>query len=144
MSHRSHRTRIFPILVGATLSGVLITGCGTVNEVVSQGQQALDTATQAVDAVEGLVGAGAQLAAACAAAQAAWLPGLSSADAYQAIDDAAAMVDGVIAANPSLPGAPEIDAALDSARSAVGSDETSFGVARQTLETACAIVTLGG
>lgn len=144
MSMISKRSRMFPILIGATLSGVLLTGCGTVNEALTQGQEVLDSATQAVEAAEGLVGAGAQLAAACAAAQAAWLPGVSSADANKAIDDAAGMVDGVIAANPSLPGATEINAALDSARSAIGTDETSFGVARQTLETACALVTLGG
>jgi hypothetical protein len=135
----------FPVaLTGAALCGVLLTGCGVVSDAADQGRQALDSATQAVDTVEGIIGAGAQLAAACAAAQVAWLPGTSSADAYAAIDEAAGMVDGLIAENPSLPGATEIDAALDSARAAVGADETSFGVARQTLQTACALVSLGG
>lgn len=144
MSTPPKRGRALPALVGATLAGVLLTGCGAVNEAVSQGQQALDTASQAVEAAEGLIGAGAQLGAACAAAQAAWIPGVSSADAYAALDEATALVDEALAATPGLPGAAEIDQALTTARQALGSDQTEFGVARQTLQTACALVSLGG
>jgi hypothetical protein len=136
--------RALTALVGASLAGVLLTGCGAVNEAVSQGQQALDTASQAVEAAEGLIGAGAQLGAACAAAQAAWIPGVSSADAYAALDEATALVDEALAATPGLPGATEIDQALNTAREALGSDQTEFGVARETLQTACALVSLGG
>jgi hypothetical protein len=136
--------RALTALVGASLAGVLLTGCGAVNEAVSQGQQALDTASQAVEAAEGLIGAGAQLGAACAAAQAAWIPGVSSADAYAALDEATALVDEALAATPGLPGATEIDQALTTAREALGSDQTEFGVARETLQTACALVSLGG
>ena len=136
--------RALTALMGATLAGVLLTGCGAVNEAVSQGQQALDTASQAVEAAEGIIGAGAQLGAACAAAQAAWIPGVSSADAYAALDEATALVDEALTATPGLPGAAEIDQALTTARQALGSDQTEFGVARQTLQTACALVSLGG
>lgn len=136
--------RALTALIGATLAGVLLTGCGAVNEAVSQGQQALDTASQAVEAAEGIIGAGAQLGAACAAAQAAWIPGVSSADAYAALDEATALVDEALAATPGLPGAAEIDQALTTARQALGSDQTEFGVARETLQTACALVSLGG
>lgn len=34
--------------------------------------------------------------------------------------------------------------ALDSANQAVGADQTEFGVARETLQTACALVSMGG
>ena len=136
--------RALTALMGATLAGILLTGCGAVSEAVSQGQQALDTASQAVEAAEGIIGAGAQLGAACAAAQAAWIPGVSSADAYAALDEATALVDEALAATPGLPGAAEIDQALTTARQALGSDQTEFGVARQTLQTACALVSLGG
>ena len=132
------------LLGSAALAGVLLTGCGAVNEAVSQGQQALDGASQAVDAAEGLIGAGAQLGAACAAAQVAWVPGISSADAYAAIDEATRIVDEALAATPGLPGAAEIDQALTTARESLGSDQTEFGVARQTLQTACALVSMGG
>ena len=141
---RGRRTRALSLLASAGLAGVVLTGCGAVNEAVSQGQQALDTASQAVDAAEGLIGAGAQLGAACAAAQVAWLPGVSSADAYAAIDEATRLVDEALAATPGLPGAAEIDQALTAARAAVGSDQTEFGVARETLQTACALVSMGG
>ena len=138
------RKRALTALMGASLAGVVLTGCGAVNEAVSQGQQALDTASQAVEAAEGIIGAGAQLGAACAAAQAAWIPGVSSADAYAALDEATALVDEALAATPGLPGAAEIDQALTTAREALGSDQTEFGVARETLQTACALVSLGG
>ena len=144
MSTPPKHARVLTALVGATLAGALLTGCGAVNEAVSQGQQALDTASQAVDAAEGIIGAGAQLGAACAAAQAAWIPGVSSADAYAALDEATALVEEALAATPGLPGAAEIDQALTTARAALGSDQTEFGVARETLQTACALVSLGG
>lgn len=144
MPPRGRRTRTVAVLGSAALAGVLLTGCGAVDEAVSQGQQALDGASQAVDAAEGLIGAGAQLGAACAAAQVAWVPGVSTADAYAAIDEATALVDEALAATPGLPGAAEIDQALTTAREAVGSDQTEFGVARQTLQTACALVSMGG
>lgn len=137
------RRRAVALLGSAALAGVLLTGCGAVNEAVSQGQQALDGASQAVDAAEGLIGAGAQLGAACAAAQVAWVPGISSADAYAAIDEATRIVDEALAATPGLPGATEIDQALTTARESLGSDQTEFGVARQTLQTACALVSMG-
>jgi hypothetical protein len=137
------RRRALALLGSAALAGVLLTGCGAVNQAVSQGQQALDGASQAVDAAEGLIGAGAQLGAACAAAQVAWVPGISSADAYAAIDEATRIVDEALAATPGLPGAAEIDQALTTARESLGSDQTEFGVARQTLQTACALVSMG-
>lgn len=141
---RGRRARTLSAVASAGLAGILLTGCGAVNEAVTQGQQALDTASQAVDAAEGLIGAGAQLGAACAAAQVAWVPGVSTADAYAAIDEATRMVDEALAATPGLPGAAEIDQALTAAREAVGSDQTEFGVARETLQTACALVSMGG
>ena len=144
VSSHGRRARALAAIASAGLAGVLLTGCGAVNEAVSQGQQALDTASQAVDAAEGLIGAGAQLGAACAAAQVAWVPGVSAADAYAAIDEATRLVDEALAATPGLPGAAEIDQALTAARDAVGSDQTEFGVARETLQTACALVSMGG
>ncbi len=144
ISLRGRRSRALAAVASAGLAVVLLTGCGAVNEAVSQGQQALDGASQAVDAAEGLIGAGAQLGAACAAAQVAWVPGVSSTDAYAAIDEATRLVDEALAATPGLPGAAEIDQALTAARDAVGSDQTEFGVARETLQTACALVSLGG
>lgn len=144
ISLRGRRSRALAAVASAGLAGILLTGCGAVDEAISQGQQALDGASQAVDAAEGLIGAGAQLGAACAAAQVAWVPGISSADAYAAIDEATRMVDEALAATPGLPGAAEIDQALTTARESLGSDQTEFGVARQTLQTACALVSMGG
>ena len=129
------RTRLLVAMAGGA-AALTLTGCGTVTDAVSQGQQALDSA-------QGLLDAGAQLGAACAAAQAAWLPGIGPEDAYAAIDEATALVNEAVTASPGIPGATEIDQALQSARAAIGADETAFGVARSTLQTACAIVSLG-
>jgi hypothetical protein len=137
------RDRPLAVVVSGALAGLLLTGCGAVNEAVSQGQQALDTVSQAADAAEGIIGAGAQLGAACAAAQVAWLPGVSSADAYAALDEATGLVNEALAATPGLPGAAEIDQALTTARESLGADQTEFGVARETLQTACALVSMG-
>ena len=136
--------RSIRLIAGAALAGLALTGCASVGDAVSQGQQALDTASQAIDGAQGLIDAGAQLGAACLAAQAAWVPGVSTADAYAALDEAAGIVDGVLAASPEMPGVAELDQALTSARGAVGADETSFGVARDTLQAACALVSMGG
>lgn len=132
------------MLAAVALSTAALTGCSAAGDAISQGQQALDGASQAVDAAQGLIGAGAQLGAACAAAQVAWVPGVSSADAYAALDEATALLDQALAATPDLPGAAEIDQALTSARDSFGSDQTEFGVARETLQTACALLTPGG
>jgi hypothetical protein len=137
------RDRALAVVVSGALAGLLLTGCGAVNEAVSQGQQALDTVSQAADAAEGIIGAGAQLGAACAAAQVAWLPGVSSADAYAALDEATGLVNEALAATPGLPGAAEIDQALTTARESLGAGQTEFGVARETLQTACALVSMG-
>jgi hypothetical protein len=137
------RDRALAVVVSGALAGLLLTGCGAVNEAVSQGQQALDTVSQAADAAEGIIGAGAQLGAACAAAQVAWLPGVSSADAYAALYEATGLVNEALAATPGLPGAAEIDQALTTARESLGADQTEFGVARETLQTACALVSMG-
>ena len=141
---RRSRTRAVTALSASVLAAVLLTGCGAVDEAISQGQQALDSASQAVEAAEGLIGAGAQLGAACTAAQVAWVPGVSESDAYAAIDEATRLIDEALAATPGLPGAAEIDQALTTAREALGSDQTEFGVARETLQTACSLASLGG
>ena len=122
LSPRGRRLRASAALGAAALASTILTGCGA----------------------EGLIGAGAQLGAACAAAQVAWLPGVNSADAYAAIDEATRIVDETLATTPGLPGAAEIDQALSTAREALGSDQTEFGVARETLQTACALVSMGG
>lgn len=144
MSHpHVRRHGALAVVASSALAGLLLTGCGAVNEAVSQGQQAIDTVSQAADAAEGIIGAGAQLGAACAAAQVAWLPGVSSADAYAALDEATGLVNEALAATPGLPGAAEIDQALTTARESLGADQTEFGVARETLQTACALVSMG-
>ncbi len=123
-----------------------LSACSSVNDAISTGQNALDSAGQAVEAADGLIQAATDLAAACTAAQAAWVPGVSAQDARNAIDEALGIVDGVVASAPDAPGVSEIDQALTSAQEALAADpsSTSLGVSRSTLETACALVTLGG
>ena len=60
------------------------------------------------------------------------------------LDDAVRIVDGVVAQTPDVPGAAELSDALSSARAALGSDGGALGLSRDSLQTACALVTLGG
>ena len=157
MSVRS--TRSCPVRaakpIGAAASllilGLALVGCGSVSGALSEGQQALDqgravveSATGAVGAADALIAAGSELAAACTAAQAAWVPGVSAADARAAIDEALRMVDGVVAQTPDVPGATELADALASARTSLESGDGALGMSPESLETACALVTLGG
>jgi len=106
----------------------------------------LDSANQVVEAAAGLIQAATDLGSACVVDQAAWVPGVSPEDARAAIDQAIGIVDGVVASVPDAPGVAEIDQVLTSAQEALAADptSTSLGVSRSTLETACALVTLGG
>ena len=124
--------------------GIALTGCGSVSEAIDTGQQALDSASEAVEAADGLIQAGTDIAAACVAAQAAWVPGVSGDDARRALDDATGILDEALAQNPDLPGARELDQALASAQDALATDGTSLGVSGQTLQSLCALATLGG
>jgi hypothetical protein len=137
---------MFMGLLVSTCAVLALAGCSTVTGAVQEGQQALGSAGQAIDAADGLIQAATDLGAACAAAQAAWVPGVSPQDARNAINEAVAIVDGVLAQAPEFPGAREIDQILGSAQEALAQDPsgTSLGVSRSTLETACALVTLGG
>lgn len=135
--------RAIALGVGSIL---VLSGCSSVNDAVSAGQNALDSANQVVEAADGPIQAATDLASACAAAQAAWVPGVSPEDARAAIDQAVGIVDGVVASVPDAPGVAEIDQVLTSAQEALAADpsSTSLGVSRSTLETACALVTPGG
>ncbi len=143
VTHEGGPVRAIALGVGSIL---VLSGCSSVNDAVSAGQSALDSASQAVEAADGFIQAATDLAAACAAAQAAWVPGVSAQDARTAIDEALGIVDGVVASAPEAPGVSEIDQVLTSAQEALAADPSStpLGVPRSTLETACALVTLGG
>lgn len=157
---RLRRSRGFRVYAAAGVAAVAfgLAGCSSVSSAVDQGQQALDQGQQALDqgrelaesaagslgSADDLIRAGTELAAACAAAQAAWVPGVSPEEARAAIDEAVGIVDGVAAGSANVPGATEIGSALDSARTALAADDGSFVVSRGTLETACLLVMAGG
>lgn len=129
----------------STCAVLALTGCSAVQTIAGGGQQALDVAGQGLQAGDGLIQAGTDLAAACAAAQAAWVPGVTAGDARRAINEAVRLVDSALAQASDFPGAQELDQILTSAQESLAKDpsSTSLGVSRSTLETACALVTLG-
>lgn len=133
------------VAITAILSvGALMSGCSM--DALNSGQQVIEGASQLIENADGLVQAGTDLAEACAVAQAAWVPGVSPADARAAIDEALSIVQGVVASVPDAPGINEIEGVLVTAQDALAADpsSTSLGVSSSTLETACALVTLGG
>ena len=135
-----------PVASVAALLGVsvLVSGCSV--DALNTGQQVIEGASQLIENADGLVQAGTDLAEACVVAQAAWVPGVSPADARAAIDEALSIVRGVVASAPDAPGIGEIEGVLVTAQDALAADpnSTSLGVSSSTLETACALVTLGG
>ena len=148
----SRRTRKgFATALCLAAASALLAGCGSISGAVSEGQQALeqgrdvvDSATGALEKADGLIRAGTELAAACVAAQAAWVPGVSPDDARRAIGDAVRIVDGVVATTPDVPGASELSSALASAQESLASEGGTLGMSRDALQTACALVSLGG
>ena len=139
------------MLLGAPLLALSLAGCAAVDGALAEGQQALEqgrdtveSAAAGLEAADGLIRAGTELAAACTAAQAAWVPGVSTADARTAIGDALRIVDDVIAQTPGVPGATDIRTALASAQDELATGDGTLGLSRQTLQTACALVSVGG
>lgn len=132
--------------IALAASVLVLPGCSSVSEAVDSGGQALASAGQAVGAADSLIRVGTDLVAACAAAQAAWVPGVSPEDARMAIAEALSLVDGALARAPDAPGAQQLDDALVSAQGTLAADpsSTSLGVSRAALETACALISLGG
>lgn len=131
--------RVWTVAAGLVTSAALISGCSSV-------QGAVDTAQGVVEQADALVSVATDIAAACGVAAAAWAPGVSPEEARTAIAEATGIVDGVISAAPDVPGVQEIDDILTTAQDSLTADPetTSLGVSRSTLETACAVFTLGG
>lgn len=135
-----------PIAVMTAILGVSVLSSGCSMDALNSGQQVIEGASQLIENADGLVQAGTDLAEACVVAQAAWVPGVSPADARSAIDEALGIVRDVVASVPNAPGVGEIEGVLVTAQEALVADptSTSLGVSSSTLETACALVTLGG
>ena len=135
-----------PVAAIAAILSVSVLASGCSMDALNSGQQVIEGASQLIENADGLVQAGTDLAEACVVAQAAWVPGVSPADARAAIDEALTIVRGVVASAPNAPGIGEIEGVLVTAQDALAADpsSTSLGVSSSTLETACALVTLGG
>lgn len=144
MNRSRNGVKFIGICAASLSSSLLLAGCSV--DSLQGGQQVLDSATQLIENADGLVQAGTDLAEACVVAQAAWVPGVSPADARAAIDEALGIVKDVVASVPNAPGIGEIEGVLVSAQDALAADptSTSLGVSSSALETACALVTLGG
>lgn len=136
--------RLVSTVTALVSSSLLVVGCST--DSLQSGQQVLEGASQLIENADGLVQAATDLAEACVVAQAAWVPGVSAEDARAAIDEALGIVQGVVASVPDAPGITEIEEVLVTAQETLAADpsSTSLGVSSQTLETACALATLGG
>ena len=131
--------RVWTMTAGLVASVALVTGCSSV-------QGAVDTAQGVVEQADALVAVASDVAAACGVAAAAWAPGVSPEEARSAITEATGMLDDVLTLAPDVPGVQEIDELLTTAQDSLTADSetTSLGVSRSTLETACAVFTLGG
>lgn len=131
--------RLIAGAAAAAVSLVALTGCSQVNNAIDAGQSAVSSATGAVQAA-------ADVAAACVVAQAAWVPGVSPSQARAAVGEALGLVDAAFAIAPTLPGVQEVRELLLTARQSLADnpEESTLGVSRGALETACALFAAGG
>ena len=120
--------RVVPVLaltLGAR--GSVSDVAGSAQQLVEQGSAVVSVATDS--------------GAACSAAAAAWVPGVSADDARAAIDEALAIVDQSVAQTPGVPGVGAVQEVLGTAQESLAADpsSTSLGVSRQALESACSV-----
>jgi uncharacterized protein YceK len=134
---RRHR-RFVNAAAAVAVSAVALTGCSQVNSAIDAGQSAVSSATGAVQAA-------ADVAAACVVAQAAWVPGVSPSQARAAVGEALGLVDAAFAIAPGLPGVQEVRELLMTAKQSLADnpEESTLGVSRGALETACALFAAG-
>jgi hypothetical protein len=117
---------------------VLLGGCASVSD-------AVDTAQTLAGQAAGAAAVAAEVASACATAEAAWAPGVSSAEAEAALADATDALDQALAEAPDgIPGVTAVRDALTSAQQALEGEGSAFGLSQDTLRTACAVFTAGG
>jgi uncharacterized protein YceK len=137
---RTRRPGRLIVAAGAAVCCVVaLSGCSQVNSAIDAGQSAVSSATGAVQAA-------ADVAAACVVAQAAWVPGVSPSQARAAVGEALGLVDAAFAIAPTLPGVQEVRELLMNAKQSLADnpDESTLGVSRGALETACALFAAGG
>ena len=128
---------------GSLCIGVLA-GCASAQDAVQAGAQVADVA-QGLVSDTGLVGAAADLAAACTTAAAAWVPGVSGDEARTAIAEALDLARSGMA-DAQIPGADAVVAALEETQQSMqgSGDGSVLGVPQGVLRTACALFMAGG
>ncbi|MHB1165665.1 MAG: hypothetical protein ACYC3K_10600 [Candidatus Nanopelagicales bacterium] len=130
---RPRRARRLAGVMLAPAAALLLVGCGSI-------QEAVDGAQGAIDAVQSLAGAPAQIGQACDSALAALAPGRPAAEAKAAFDEATAQLDAALGVAASLPGISGLRQAFGSAGEALasGADATATAASRTALTAACA------
>jgi uncharacterized protein YceK len=119
-------------------AALLLGGCASVSD-------AVDSAQTLAGQAAGLASVATEVASACATASAAWVPGVSQADAEAALADAADALDAALAEAPvEVPGVGAVRDALTGAQEALQGDAGAFGLSQETLRTACSLVAAGG
>ena len=115
---------------GAIGASLMLTGC-------SEAQQAIDQA-------QGLVETAQVLSQACEEAAVAWSPGASVAEATEGLSSAASAVDQALASDPSLPGAANLLAELESALVQVEGAKDGAAITASTAAVQLACNAFGG
>lgn len=128
----------------AVLSLGALAGCGSAQEAVQAGAAVADVA-QGLGIDTGLVGAAADLAAACTTAAAAWVPGVTGEEARTAIAEALALAEEAMA-QAQIPGGDAVVAALEETQGSMqgSGDGSVLGVPQGVVSTACALFMAGG
>lgn len=154
-------SKAMKLLVATVLAATLsLTACGAVDSALDVGQQAIDAGKGAVDAGKQAVEAGQEaietgrdvidtaqdtvqaaddLLVACDIVREAVQPGVEPERSADLFAEAMAIVGGVVAAYPNVPGIAELEAGLAAARAALSADPTgaSLGITQGAVESAC-------
>jgi len=135
------RFAVFLIAVGVAVAGYF--GLDAIRETVDRG---IDAGRSAIDAGQGAVGqakdtldAARQLNGACDLVREAVRPGTPPEESASLLQQAGAIVGGVVVAYPDVPGMKDLEGALGTARQALAADPTgrALGLSGGAVESAC-------
>lgn len=149
--------RLLVLLIAAGVAVVAIFGFDSVRnatvQVVDVGQGVIDAGSAAIDAGQSAIDAGQdvlgtasdtadaarQLNGACDLVREAVRPGTPPEQSASLLQQAVAIVGGVVVAYPDVPGMSDLEGALGAARSALAADPTgqSLGLSGGAVESAC-------
>lgn len=135
--------RLLILLIAAGVAAVAFFGVDAVRQTIERGvdagQSAIEFGQDALGTAQDTVAAAQQLNEACDLVREAVRPEATPEQSAALLEQAGAIVGGVVAAYPDVPGMQDLEGALGAAQQALSVDPTgrSLGLSSGAVETAC-------